>query len=242
MRSVTDEAIVVGLMDYRESDRIVTLFTREHGKLNGIARGARKSRKRFGGALELFACLKVAFTPAEGLVPVKEVDIVTIYPGIRDTFSGIAYAGYACELVAAFMPEGLANQRAYRLLTAYLQHLDKGGFWRSDRYFFEMNLLNVLGYRPPLETCCECGALLAGRGGRFSVDRCCCEICAKGGAGKRLGGSTITNLLLSLTVGRFGKVLFADEDMAEAESFLDAYIASNLHRPLKSLAFLRLSP
>jgi DNA repair protein RecO (recombination protein O) len=242
MRTVTDEAIVIGLMDYRESDRIVTLFTREHGKISGIARSARKSRKRFGGALELFACLKVSFTPAEGLVPVKNVDIVTIYPRIRDSFSGIAHAGYACELVAAFLPEGLANGRAYRLLMAYLEHLDKGEFGRSDRYFFEMNLLNILGYRPSLEICSECGALLAEKGGRFSLERSWCSSCARDGSGKLLGASTVAVLLQALTVGRFGVVSFEGNDMAEAEGFLDACIASNLQRPLKSLAFLRLSP
>ncbi len=242
MKTVTDEAIILGLMNYRESDRIVTLFTREHGKINGIARGARNSRKRFGGALELFASLKVAFTPAEGLVPVKDVDIVTIYPGIRGRFNGIAFAGYACELVAALVPEGLVNQRAYRLLTAYLEHLDKGEFGGSDRHFFEMNLLNILGYRPSIETCSECGVLLAGKGGVFLVERSCCESCSRGARGKKLGASTITNLLDSLKVGRFGKVMFEEKDMAEAESFLDCYISSILNRPLKSLAFLRLSP
>jgi len=242
MRTVAAEAIVIGLMDYRESDRIVTLFTREHGKISGIARNARKSRKRFGGALELFACLKVEIVLAEGLVPLKDADIVTIYPRIRETFGGIAHAGYACELVAAFLPEGLANGRAYRLLMAYLEHLDKGESGRSDRYFFEMNLLNILGYRPPLEECSECGALLAEKGGRFSLEKCCCASCAGDGKGKLLGASTVAALLRSLRVGRFGAVTFGEKDMAEAEGFLDACIASNLQRPLKSLAFLRLSP
>lgn len=242
MKSLTAEAVVIGLMDYREADRIVTLFTREHGKLSGIARGARKSRKRFGGALELFALLQVVYTPAEGLVTLKEADIVTIYPGIRGSFGAIAHAGYASELVAAFLPEGLANQRVYRLLNAFLLHLDAGGGSRADRYFFEMNLLNIVGIKPPLDTCCQCGAGLAATGGWFAGEYCRCERCAPDRSGKWLGASTIAALLGSLTVGRFGRVPFADKDMIEAELFLDDYISANLQRPLKSRAFLRLSP
>jgi DNA repair protein RecO (recombination protein O) len=96
MKTVSDEAIVIGLMDFREADRIVSLFTREHGRISGLARGARRSVKRFGGALELFARLSVNFAQSDSLAPIRDVDAVTIYPGIRSTLAGIAHAGYAC--------------------------------------------------------------------------------------------------------------------------------------------------
>src|SRR5512138_1226919 len=125
MRSVSDDALIIGLMDYRESDKIVTFFTRDHGRISGVARGAKRSVKRFGGALELFSRLTLNFIPAEGLVAVHDVDPVTIYPHIRATLEGIAHAGYACELVAAMAPERMANQRLFRLLAAYLEQLDR---------------------------------------------------------------------------------------------------------------------
>ena len=239
---VTDEAVVVGLLDYREGDRIVTLFCRDHGKVAVIARGARSSRKRFGGALELFARLQVTFPLREGLAPLGETAIVTIYPGIRQDFAAIAHAGYACELTAAMLPEHLGNPRLFRLLTAYLEYLDQGGAEPGERHFFEMNLLNILGYRPPLETCPGCGALLAERGGCWTATECLCPGCAAGLAGTRLAAGTIVRLLQSLRTGRFGQARFTEREQQEAERFLQDFIAGHLTRPLKSLAFLRLSP
>jgi DNA repair protein RecO (recombination protein O) len=242
MRSITDEAVVIGLMDYREADRIVSLFSREHGRISGLARGARRSVKRFGGALELFARLSVNFSQSDSLVPIKDVDALTIYPGIRSSFEGIAYAGYACELVSLFAPERQANGRLYRLLTAYLEYLDKAPATASDRHFFEINLLNILGYRPPLDTCAGCGSDLAAKGGFWSSDHetgIYCRSCS--GRGRLLDGSTVTLLLESMKSGRFGQIVFDQVRVLEAEAFLEAFIASNISRPLKSLAFLRLS-
>jgi len=243
MRNVTDEALIIGLMDYRENDRIVSFFTRDHGRISGVARGAKRSVKRFGGALELFSRLTLNFTPAEGLVTVHDVDPVTIYPNIRATLEGIAHAGYACELVAALAPEQMANQRLFRLLAAYLEHLDRCPASRPDRHFFEINLLNILGYRPPLESCCRCGDSLGDMGGDWRGGEdggICCPRCGLGGA--RLGGEAIAGLLLSLTTGRFGQVIFPQRGLVEVGAYLEAFIADHLQRPLKSLAFLRLSP
>jgi len=243
MKSVNDEAVVIGLMDYRETDRIVSLFSREHGKISAIARGARKSVKRFGGALELFARLSISFVPGETLATIRDVDIRTIYPQIRATLAGIAHAGYAAELVAALAPERYCNQRVFRLLTAYLEHLDLAPAVPSDRHFFEINLLNILGYRPPLENCAGCGENLALHGGLWSEGAghgLYCRSCATGGV--RLGATAVSLLRRSLTTGRFGQIGFSLEALGEADQFLQAFIAAHTQRPLKSLAFLRLSP
>lgn len=243
MKSVTDEALIIGLMDYRESDRIVTFFTRDHGRLSGVARGAKRSVKRFGGSLELFSRLTLSFTPSDGLVTVNDVDPVTIYPTIRATLEGIAHAGYACELVAAMAPERLANQRLFRLLTAYLDHLDKAPADRSDRHFFEINFLNIIGYRPPLENCCCCDETLGPDGGIWSSGHeggISCLRCGR--SGTRLGGAAIANLLRALATSRFGRISFSPRELDETEAYLDGFICAHVQRPLKSRAFLRLSP
>lgn len=243
MKLIEDEAIVIGLMDYRETDRIVSLFCKEHGKISGIARGARKSVRRFGGVLELFARLTVHFLPGETLVTIRDVDIRTIYPQIRTTMAGIAHAGYAAELVAELTPERYANLRIFRLLTAYLEHLDQTAATPSDRHFFEINLLNILGYRPPLESCAGCGTDLATCGGLWSERTghgIYCQSCTTGGI--QLGAATLALLGKALTTGRFGQISFSQKALGEADEFLRVFIDAHIHRPLKSLAFLRLSP
>lgn len=243
MRSVTDEAIVVGLMDYRETDRIVHLYTKEHGRTSGIARGAKKSVKRFGGAFELFARLSITVVPAENLATIRSAETITIYPGIRTALDTIAHASYAVELVAALTPEKLPNKRVFRLLSSYLEQLDALSAAPSDRHFFEINLLNILGYRPPLEWCADCGAALAAEGGIWSPGsshRLLCRHCARGGFS--IDGASISLLIDSIITGRFGHIRFSPDGISAVDRFLEACIAANISRPLNSLAFLRLSP
>jgi DNA repair protein RecO (recombination protein O) len=243
MKSLTTEAIVAGLMDYRETDRIVHLYTDEHGRMSGVARGAKKSVKRFGGAFELFARLSLNFIPAEGLATIISAEPLTIYPGIRRDFSRIAHASYAVELVAALTPEKFPNKRVFRLLTAYLEQLDSLPVDPSDRHFFEINLLNILGYRPPIENCSGCGAPLAAGGavwrpgGAVGIS---CSACSRGG--EMIQGSTLSLMTDSLKTGRFGQISFNPGEIAAVERLLEAFISANISRPLKSLAFLRLSP
>lgn len=233
-------AIVIGAMDYREADRIVTLFTLEHGKVRVIARGARKSRRRFAAALELFARIRAILQLRDGLSPLQDADLMTVYPGIRRDLPRIALAGYACELVDQFLPDGMPNPRLFRLLVTLLEHLDRTEAGPSDRRFFEINLLNILGYRPPIDTCPGCGADLAATGGLLAgggLHAIPCPACGSGG--RALSPATVHLLRTSLRTGRFGVVRFPADLLAEAGELLDLAIASHLHRPMKSLAFLR---
>jgi DNA repair protein RecO (recombination protein O) len=227
-------------MDYREADRIVTLFTLEQGKLRGIAPGARKSRRRFAGALEPFSRLQLQIAIREGLCRLQGADTVSIYPGIRRDLVKIAHAGYACELTDRFLPEGAVNQRLFRLLAAYLDQLENSPFAPSDRRFFEVNFLNILGYRPALDHCASCGAdLAAATVVRFAVagGGLLCPDC--GGGVRTLERETAALLRRALASGRFGVILFQPAQLHEAGDFLDAAIATHLSQPLKSLVFLR---
>jgi DNA repair protein RecO (recombination protein O) len=233
------DAIVLGVADYREADRLVTLFCRDLGKIRGVARGAKRSIRRFGGALESFALLSVELVPSEGLAQLRSADIGTIFPAIRRDLPKIALAGYACELVESLVPEGMPYPRLFRLLVAYLERLDSAAATRSDRRFFEINLLNILGYRPPLDECGRCGVGLAGRERLFAGagGMVCCERCGAGG--RPLSPVAVAQLIRALGTGRFGVVEFADGDLAGTRFLLDQLIAQHLHRPLKSLPFLR---
>ncbi len=234
------EAIVIGVMDYREADRIVTLFSREQGKLRCIARGAKRSMKRFGGGLELFARLDTELRLREGLVPLGSVDIITIYPGIRTDLYKIAHAGYVCELTERLLPEGLRNPRYYRLLTSYLEHLQGHPWEESDRRLFEVNLLNILGYRLPLEECCCCGSPLAGAHGvRFDRAMAAFNCSSCSGPGLPISAATLASLARAMTTGRFGTVNFPSPQLQEAGVMLDTVLAAHLDRPLRSLAFLQ---
>ena len=141
------------IFNYGESDRIVSLFTLEHGRLRGFAKSARASRKRFGGQLEPANRLAVTFSlKEEGLSRIERVEQSSCYPELRERLESLALSLYACELVETLTPEGHPLPRLFRLLSTLLEHLTGRAGSAADRRFFEINLLNILGYRPVLDT------------------------------------------------------------------------------------------
>ncbi|RNC72716.1 MAG: DNA repair protein RecO [Desulfuromonadales bacterium] len=239
METSRSEAVVLSAMDYRESDRIVTLFTLSHGKVRGVAKGAKKSVRRFGGALDPFARLSVELVVREGLSSIRSVDIVTVYPRIREDLMKIGHAGYAVELVDRFLPDGAPLPRLFRLLVSYLEHLDSASCSPSDRRFFEANLLNILGYRLSLDQCATCGVELDPSAGRMvgAAGGVLCAVCGR--VGIFLAPETAALLARSLGTGRFGAVVFSPAALREAGALLDGAIAAHLTRPLNSLVFLK---
>ena len=233
------QAIVLSTIDYGDSDRIASLFTLEHGRIRTFARGARKSRKRFGAALETFARIEIqARLKEEGLSTLQQADIISVHPGIRGDLPRIAQALYACELVEAMTPEGHPLPRLYRLLTAWLDYLETEAAREDDRRFFEINLLNILGYRPPMENCSRCEALF-GNAGAFLQHggEPVCPACAT--SGRPLAAETLKALLTCLGTGRFGVIIFPAESLVQAGELLDDAIFAHAGRQIKSLEFLR---
>lgn len=238
MHSEKLQSFVLSSLDYGDSDRIVSLFTLEHGRIKAFARGARKSRKRFGPALEPFARIDAQARIKEGLSSLQQADIVSIYPAIRADLERIAHALYACELVDAITPEGHPLPRLYRLLAAYLDRLETETAVEGDRRFFEINLLNILGYRPSLETCTRCDSPFGDAGawlqdGGEQVCRFCCA------AGRELSSATLKTLSDCLKTGIFGQISFAPETLQQAGCLLDEAISAHTGRLLKSLEFLQ---
>jgi len=132
------QAFVLSTLDYGDSDRVVSLFSLEHGRIKAFARGAKKSRKRFGAALETFARIETQVRFKEGLSTLLQADIITVYPGIRADLGRIAHALYACELVEAMTPEGQPLPRLYRLFAAWLDRMETEAAVEDDRRFFEI--------------------------------------------------------------------------------------------------------
>jgi DNA repair protein RecO (recombination protein O) len=240
VRSIPVEAVVLKVTDYREADVIATLFTREHGKLRGIALNARKSRKRFGGALDIFTRLTLLIRLREGLSRIEEATVISLSPHIREEMTKVAFAGYACELTDALLPDGMPNRRYYRLLCAWLERLDSAPTSPADRRFFEINTLNILGYRPELDRCPVCGSPFDGTSSLTfhpSAHTLTCSGCA--GAGTFVTPTVVPLLRSCLATGRFGSVPFTPEELAEAGTVLDNLIAGHAGKEMKSLRFMR---
>jgi DNA repair protein RecO (recombination protein O) len=156
-------AIVLRAVDYGEADRVVTLLTRERGKLAAFARGARRSRKRFGGALEPFTLLSAELKERRGaeLWTLESVQPERAFGGIRGDLARIACAGYAAELARELVRDHEPHEELFDLLSAYLAALDAAPARPAALRAFELGALRAAGLLPRLDACARCGGPLA---------------------------------------------------------------------------------
>jgi DNA repair protein RecO (recombination protein O) len=141
------QAIILHHCDYGEADRIVTFLTPGHGRLKGFARAARKSRKRFGAALEPCAEVQMHWT-ARGsgdLVSLRDAELVDLHSGLRRDLETMTLAGYGCELTDVLFDESGIGVEVFHLLQAFLAHLDKEGYSVEARLLMELRMLSVAG-------------------------------------------------------------------------------------------------
>jgi DNA repair protein RecO (recombination protein O) len=157
-RSLRAEAIVLRHNDYGEADRLLTLYTREHGKVRAVAKGARKIASRKAGHIEPFTHVKLQLAKGRDLLIVTQAETVDAYMPLRDDLTRTGYAAYVIELLDRFVPdEETANPSLFRLLTETLSRLaSEPNPWVVVRNY-EMRLLDFLGFRPQLFECANCG-------------------------------------------------------------------------------------
>jgi DNA repair protein RecO (recombination protein O) len=157
-RSFRASAVVLRHGDMGEADRLLTLYTREHGKVRAIAKGARKMTSRKAGHLEPFTHVSLQLSKGRDLLIVTQAEMVNSFPGLREDLVKTGYAAYLLELLDRFTyEEGSANPSMFQILVESLERVEKeSDAWLAVRYY-EMRLLDHLGFRPQLFECVNCG-------------------------------------------------------------------------------------
>lgn len=238
---------VLACRDYGESDRIVTLLTSEKGKFKGIAKGARKSRRRFANAIELF-CLSsilVSRRRPEGLHLIEECDVINHYPAIRGDLEKALAASCFCELADLFSAEEKPGPRLFNHLKGFLDLLETGPFSESLLRLFELRLLSLAGYEPALEGCSGCGSPLdRNRGVSFIPEEggSRCERChASESAGVSLSPGTVQTLVTGKTIAldKVRRLSFTGQALRESDAMLSRFIRHILGREPRSMRVYR---
>ncbi|MFA5517094.1 MAG: DNA repair protein RecO [Desulfuromonadales bacterium] len=241
MHIQTSEAIILRHLDYGEADRIVTFLTPDRGRLKGFARAARKSRRRFGAALETFARVRLQWSAGRGeMVSLREADLLDLQTGLRTDLGGLALAGYGCELVEELLGDVQEPSGYFALLEAFLAHLAATGPSAEARLLFELRLLQEAGYIPHLLHCSECMLALSAPEAAFDPARggSLCPQCA--GSARRLSLGTLGSLarLLRTPATAFAGIRLGKTTIDEGEAALSAALRLHVQRPLRTLPFL----
>ncbi len=243
------DGIVIRSLNYGESDRIVTFFTRDFGKIKGIAKGARKSKKRFQNALGLFSHVHLSFFEREGtgLMRVDGCDILHSFTRIREDLKKIFFGNYYLELANEMAGEREANQEAFDLIFSFLSGLDEREANEEQLRMFEIRMLSLFGYQPNMKRCDYCKKswddLKETSVLFFSIERggLVCGQCSKGSnplIPLSLGTARLIERVSEMDLSKVGRLRFTSQSLMESRALLPRFIAYQLGKELKSLKTL----
>ncbi len=157
------EAIVLRAYPLRESDLLVTLFTRLEGKVKGVARAAKKSKRRFGGALEPLTYVRAFYEDRERqeLARLDSCEVIESPMASEVTYERSAALAHVAELLDQLMPDREASDAVFRLSLAVIAELRGPALWMPLTYF-ELWMTRLMGFLPELSECIVCGRPLEG--------------------------------------------------------------------------------
>lgn len=151
------QGVVLRTVKLGEADRIVTICTKERGKVRAVAKGVRKTKSRFGGRLEPVSHVAIQCYEGRELDTVTQVESIDAFRNIREDLDRLRQAVAMLEAVDNIVQEGEANPRLYQMLTGALRSLDSNGSGLIVASFF-WKLLALEGVQPLLDACASCGA------------------------------------------------------------------------------------
>ena len=242
-RSYRTEAVVLRRSDFGEADRLLTLYSRELGKLRAIAKGARKPQSRKTGHVELFMRTRFLLAKGHDLDIVTQAELIEAYQPLREDLVRMTYASYVVELLDAFAPEEESNRALYELLTNALGWLSQSQNYLLIARYYELRLLALVGFQPQLFQCVHCGAAATEQDQFFSAELggVLCPECAEADRRGRPLSAAALKVLRFLQTRRWETVQAVQLRRSlhrELEQILHDYLRFHLEKQVKSAEFL----
>lgn len=244
----TAEAVILNTYDFSESDRIISFMTREHGRLKGIAKGARRSRKRFVNNIEPMShsTLVLSSTEKNELVLIVDAALISGFSGLKTDIDRLSLGYYLLELTAEMTAEGQVLPQVFTLLTDFLRLIEDAAEPYAETLVrvFEIRLLSQLGYMPHLDGCVACKTPLSeGPTVLFSSARggALCRTCSAGTGnlvGLSIGTARFLAMAEELETDKLQRLKPAAECLKECDAALSDFIRFQIGKELKTRRFL----
>src|SRR5436853_1482062 len=179
------DSIILKTYPLGEADRIVAFFSRDHGKLRGVANGARRMKNRFGASLEPLAHSRIHFFEKENrdLVTIRSADLLDSPMKLFQDYDRAVCAARMIELVDRFLPEHEPQDTVFRLVRMTVRALEQGCPIEFAACYFEVWMLRLAGVFPDLFVCSVCGNVQPPESERFlasGLQKMICESCNHG--------------------------------------------------------------
>ncbi|MFC7393314.1 DNA repair protein RecO [Scopulibacillus cellulosilyticus] len=235
------EGIIIKTINYGETNKIITLFTREHGKIGLMARGAKKTKSKLSAVSQLLMYGQFLYQKGKGLGVLHQGEPLLPFRELKTDLYKMAYAAYIVEMLDKLTDQNVKNPYLFELLLQILNYIDEGIDPEVLLMIFEVKMLSAAGIEPELDRCIQCGLQDGPFNFSISGGGLICQRCSKNDH-YNIPMSQTSGKLLRLfkhfDLKRLGKVDLKKETKNELKQILTAYYDhySGLH--LKSKRFL----
>ncbi len=233
--------IILRSRDYKEADQLLTVYTREQGKITVQARGVKKTASKLRSGILLFSHTSLVLTAGKTFPIVTGAATETAFPSLRSDFARMSYASYAAELLDQVIADSQPDEDLFRLILQTMYLLEHINPWVAVRYL-ELQLLEQQGYGLLLSRCLRCGAPLHGMVFHGVQGGVLCRNCSQG----QSGGAKLTQEALTflkafyyMPLHRFGWLYISCEGRYSLESYMELQMQQVLSWRLKSRDFLK---
>jgi DNA repair protein RecO (recombination protein O) len=246
MAILQTEAVVMKGWKLGETSKILSLYTRDYGKIKVVAKGARSPKSKFKGCLEPLTYLRICYYDkrTRELQLLSHADLINshrhIIGNVKKTTLGLA----VIELLNRAVAGEESNPQIFELLVSVIQSINQGqGFLEAFLWFFESHFIELMGYRPTWDQCLLCRKSLGADGGYFQPQSggLCCNHCGSEKGGLVVGGETLEILywLQRENVEHIDKIDPTVAQKAEIRRMFDLYFKTHIEH-MKSLNALKL--
>jgi DNA repair protein RecO (recombination protein O) len=242
-RVYSTPAIVLRQRRLGDADKILTLYTARFGKLDAVAKGVRRARSRMAGHVEPLTHANVQLAKGKSLDVLTQVETIESFQTIRDDLDRLSRGLYAAELLDKITEPREEHFDLYRLMVDTLRRIDARDDYDTPVRFYEMGLLDTLGYRPELDVCVTCRRPLAAVTNSWSaaMGGVACPSCRNDELVSRAISPNAVKLLRLLLHGRFGDVARINVGAglaSELERAMLEYVRWVLDRDVRSAEFI----
>lgn len=241
----TDEGIILKKQNLRETSIILTLLTKDFGKIAGVIKGARGPKAAIGNNPQIFSLNDVVFYERKrgNLNSISHCDLKDFFEPIRNDFERTVYANYFLELVDAVTMEGDINKDIYGLLLNSLKLISKPISPKRVTRIFEIKLMDTSGFLPDFSECSNCGKEIL-HDAKFSLRSggLLCKVCEPGDIGALILSRGTVNFIERVRKSSFemvSRIKVSENVGKELESFLRKFVDYHLQRKLKTVEFLK---
>jgi len=236
------EAIVLRTYRLAEADKIASLFTRQLGRLRAVAAGARRTKSRYGAALEPLSHVRAFIFEREhrDLLRMSSAELIESFFDMQKDYRVQLAAQYLAEVAERMVPEREPNDRLFRLFLAVLRSLKHSGEVTRPLLYFDYWLLRLAGFLPDFDHCQNCGRELGESGGLYvpGSEGLVCDTCRTGTAGRRISVPPAVRAGCQKPLDRWIAEEKAPADCREARRFFEDLIETHSERKLVTRAMM----